>query len=866
MSLSWNCEFCTFHHKVPSKRCSMCGKPYQSRASSALETAQTKALESNNLDVSTNIGQGTAPPIPVDINRSIISTEDQSFAAKPKDSNKIGNNLVQLLNDVPNKNQTKNGIDSNNVHHSTTTKRIISNPYATNKNRVLKAKISHISSKSSTSSSTHFISGSNNPTYHKPSYSEQNKQENMQNQGNKNKQQNLKNIQVEERDIVKKHMKQSEISSKITVEYGEKSESQSNKLQSGIQNQEQEQEIKFNQQLCEQNDQQIALDKSKLKPIRTLTMIPISPTASTTWIYPVNPKYPIRKYQLEITRKALFHNTLVSLPTGLGKTLIAAVVMYNYYRWYGNCANEEPNLPKHPHQGTGKIVFCAPTRPLVSQQMEACYNIVNIPNDHIAEISGKISPSIRKQLWNGTSSNTYQPRAKPSLFFCTPQTLMQDIINQICPTRQIVCIVLDEAHKAKGEYAYVKVIQELQQAGAIYRVLGLSATPGTNIQSIQQVIDNLLIEEIQVRLETDDDVKPYIHQKAWETIVVKQPPIVQQLEQQINHLIMPIVDRLRAQNALFCGHGLNNYTANRLTSLSPYAILKAKEEYHQISNKDFSLDGYFYALQTLIAWRNDLKVSGVGMIKAQMMRFMSLDEDSSNLNEKDSHQNKKPSKRIKGVLGKIIRGTEFQNLWKSILDATEQSQTQSQLTSPSPSTKQRRKRNLEKHNPKLKALSEILIQHFERANACDESSRAIVFSQWRDSVEEIVNALNINRPLLKPRKFIGQGSQTATGTIAALESKGKSKKRERKGKHSNRNSLHNSSLSKPYSSKSSETISTAGMKQREQQQVLQDFKKGTYNIIVCTSIGEEGLDIGEVDLIVNFDCLRSPIRMIQRVS
>lgn len=28
------------------------------------------------------------------------------------------------------------------------------------------------------------------------------------------------------------------------------------------------------------------------------------------------------------------HNTLVCLPTGLGKTLIAAVVMYNHYRWF----------------------------------------------------------------------------------------------------------------------------------------------------------------------------------------------------------------------------------------------------------------------------------------------------------------------------------------------------------------------------------------------------------------------------------------------------------------------------------------------------------------------------------------------------
>lgn len=43
---------------------------------------------------------------------------------------------------------------------------------------------------------------------------------------------------------------------------------------------------------------------------------------------------PFRDYQFSIAKVALFSNTLVALPTGLGKTLIAAVVMYNYFRWF----------------------------------------------------------------------------------------------------------------------------------------------------------------------------------------------------------------------------------------------------------------------------------------------------------------------------------------------------------------------------------------------------------------------------------------------------------------------------------------------------------------------------------------------------
>jgi ERCC4-related helicase len=47
----------------------------------------------------------------------------------------------------------------------------------------------------------------------------------------------------------------------------------------------------------------------------------IDEISASKWIYPSN--YPIRKYQRDIVETCLFHNTLVCLPTGLGKTLIA---------------------------------------------------------------------------------------------------------------------------------------------------------------------------------------------------------------------------------------------------------------------------------------------------------------------------------------------------------------------------------------------------------------------------------------------------------------------------------------------------------------------------------------------------------------
>ena len=47
---------------------------------------------------------------------------------------------------------------------------------------------------------------------------------------------------------------------------------------------------------------------------------------------------------------------------------------------------------------------------------------------------------------------------------------------------------------------------------------------------------------------------------------------------------------------------------------------------------------------------------------------------------------------------------------------------------------------------------------------------------------------------------------------------------------------------------------------------MRKFREGGYNTLVATCVGEEGLDIGEVDLIICFDAARSPIRLVQRMG
>jgi len=110
----------------------------------------------------------------------------------------------------------------------------------------------------------------------------------------------------------------------------------------------------------------------------------------------------------------LFHNTLVCLPTGLGKTFVAANVILNYYRWFPD----------------GKIFFLAPTRPLVNQQKMAVECLKEIDEDDLLELTGSVRAKKRKEYYE-----------QKRLFFMTPQTIENDLTNGILDPEKIVLII-----------------------------------------------------------------------------------------------------------------------------------------------------------------------------------------------------------------------------------------------------------------------------------------------------------------------------------------------------------------------------------------------------------------------------------------
>ncbi|KAI7853500.1 hypothetical protein BDC45DRAFT_557762 [Circinella umbellata] len=493
------------------------------------------------------------------------------------------------------------------------------------------------------------------------------------------------------------------------------------------------------------------------------------PDTLPTWIYPVN--YPIRLYQWNIVKKALFTNTLVALPTGLGKTFIAAVVMYNYYRWFPQA----------------KIVFTAPTRPLVTQQIEACFNICGIPQTDTVELTGNIQQERRRLMWK-----------TKRVFFLTPQILKNDLQARICPGEKIVCLVIDEAHKAQGNYAYTEIVKLMQQRQHHqYRMLALSATPGTNLANVQSVIENLNIANIQIRTEESMDIQEHSHGKNIQTVVVALeytagatgavPEVARNFR---TKFFEPCLSRLARFQAVYSTNVEQN---------TPYQILMAQQQFSAHARN------FNQAVKSMV--HNDFAIAGAlsraydRLCQHGVGSFLSLIEGT--LQEYQDVVDK--GKHLSVEKGKLLRNYEL----KRMIDNLKQQQLQPGFMG----------------HPKLQRLLHIILEHLSNEQNDDSTTntatRIMIFSQYRSSVDEIVKLLSEHKPMIQCSHFVGQAGA-------------------KDGKK--------------------------GLNQREQQDIITRFKRGDLNVLVSTSIGEEGLDIGEVDLIVCYDSQSSPLRLLQRMG
>ena len=155
------------------------------------------------------------------------------------------------------------------------------------------------------------------------------------------------------------------------------------------------------------------------------------------------------------------------------------------------------------------------------------------PPEDTAEMQGGVGTQERERLW-----------AERRVFYCTPQTFNNDISRGACDGSKVVCVVIDEAHKAKGDYAYSLVVKEIAAVSPAFRVLALSATPGKAMDDIQEVINNLMISKIEVRGEDEPGIQKYRHQRMEEILICETNVATEEFKSRLASMIKPHLDRV----------------------------------------------------------------------------------------------------------------------------------------------------------------------------------------------------------------------------------------------------------------------------------------------------------------------------------
>ena len=231
-----------------------------------------------------------------------------------------------------------------------------------------------------------------------------------------------------------------------------------------------------------------------------------------------------REYQRSISQAAKDRNTLVVLPTALGKTVISALVVADLLHDYRD----------------KRVLVMAPTRPLCMQHMASFRKVMRLPEEDFVILTGKTPADFREVTWNG----------KSRLVFATPEVVRNDLLAKRVNLSGFGLLVFDECHRSVKEYAYTEIASQYAKTSDYPLILGMTASPGSDVQKVKTVCESLSIEHVEYRSDEDPDVRPYIHPITVEWKTVDLPPAYQPIIRLLRGMLDERVRWLRARGYL----------------------------------------------------------------------------------------------------------------------------------------------------------------------------------------------------------------------------------------------------------------------------------------------------------------------------
>ncbi len=393
-----------------------------------------------------------------------------------------------------------------------------------------------------------------------------------------------------------------------------------------------------------------------------------------------------REYQLNVAMRALDANTLVVLPTGLGKTAVALIVAAS--RLY--------------NEG-GKVLMLAPTKPLVEQHLRFFEKLLVLPDKqadtpHFVMFTGETPGEQRTNKWE-----------QATVIFATPQVIKNDILAGRYSLADVTLMIIDECHRAVGNYAYVFLADQYRIQAKNLRILAMTASPGGQQEKVREVCANVGIEQVETRSEDDPDVRPYVHERDIEIISVSLPP---ELEKALDHLNRLLDDRLK----MLAGSGFSVPKRQQLSMKALNAInAQVQEKIQQREPAGFAAASVYAEIMKLKHAVGLAESQGSGVLKTYLSRLAA---------EAASPSGSKASRRL-------AQDPVFTALMDRVAG------WEGEL------------------HPKL-GIVEAIIKS-ELMNSAD--SRVIVFATYRDAVQLIVDRL-ISQGIPCER-FVGQATKDA---------------------------------------------------------------------------------------------------------
>ena len=448
-----------------------------------------------------------------------------------------------------------------------------------------------------------------------------------------------------------------------------------------------------------------------------------------------------REYQQKIFETCIKKNCLVVLPTGLGKTLIALMLTIQ-------------RMKDFPGE---KVVFLAPTKPLAEQHL--LYFKKHLPElfGDMQLFTGKVKAEERKKIWQTAD-----------IIFSTPQCVGNDLKNYLYDLKDVCLLIQDEAHRCIKNYSYTYVAEQYKKQAQHQRMLGLTASPGSEHTKIKEICRNLSVEEVELRIRESDDVKPYLQELKFEKVFVDFPKEFEEIRQILQKIFYEYIEKLKSRKLLWEFPSKTN-----LIKLQKKLIINLGK-----GNRNFNYMLGISECAQAIKIQHALELLETQTISMFNKYLKDLFKQAL-------------EKKSKGVC-KLVARPEFNFVF---IESNELLIKKIE-------------------HPKIKKLIEIVKQEKSK----NKNLKIMVFAQFRDTTKTISEELNKIKGI-KAKVFVGQA-------------------RPEEG----------------------------GLSQKEQKQILDEFSSGKVNVLCATSIGEEGLDIPEVNAVIFYEPVPSEIRAIQRAG